>query len=184
MTVAVAEHIAELAGQVPAPAKDVKINLKNALKSTALTPEQAYGIALACAYNESNEALVLALIADGREKVELSDAVIEDAQAAAALMSMNNVYYRFRHMIGKEVYEQKPARLRMTRLAKPATDKVSFELFSIAVSAINGCEMCIQSHEATLVDHGASEDAIHDAVRIAAIIRSASVSLKIAAFSG
>lgn len=173
------ETVADLAGQLFASAKDVKLNLKGAFKSTHLSDAQTYGIALACAYNESYQPLIEAIKGDGLAAGALDEAHIEDAQAAAALMSMNNVYYRFRHMMGKESYDNMPARLRMTRMAKLSTDKVTFELFSIAVSAINGCEMCLKSHEATLTQHGASEDAIHEAVRIAAIIRSAAVSLQI-----
>ena len=56
--------------------------------------------------------------------------MVEDAVAAAALMAMNNVYYRFRHLIGKPSYGDQPARLRMNRLVKPAASKVDFELFS------------------------------------------------------
>jgi alkyl hydroperoxide reductase subunit D len=178
MSATAVETINDLAGQLVAPAKDVKLNLKGAFKSSHLSAAQAYGIALACAYNEGYAPLIEAIKGDGFAAGALDEAHIEDAQAAAALMSMNNVYYRFRHMIGKESYENMQARLRMTRMAKLTTDKVTFELFSIAVSAINGCEMCLQSHEATLVQHGASEEAIHDAIRIAAIIRSAAVSLK------
>jgi len=104
--------------------------------------------------------------------------------AAAALMAMNNVYYRFRHFIGKETYSQKPARLRMNRLVKPATQRVDFELFSLAVSAINGCETCVQSHEKVVIEGGLSEDQVHDAVRIAAVVQAAAVSLEMATISG
>lgn len=178
MTTATMETVNDLAGKLVASAKDVKLNLKGAFKSSYLSETQTYGIALACAYNEGYQPLIEAIKGDGLAAGVLDEAVIEDAQAAAALMSMNNVYYRFRHMMGKESYNNMPARLRMTRMAKLSSDKVTFELFSIAVSAINGCEMCLQSHEATLIQHGASEDAIHDAIRIAAIIRSAAVSFK------
>jgi alkyl hydroperoxide reductase subunit D len=107
-------------------------------------------------------------------------ATLEDAKAAAALMSMNNVYYRFRHMVGKPSYADKPARLRMNRLVKPATNKADFELFSLAVSAINGCENCVRAHEDTVTKHGLSEDQVNDAVRIAATIHAAAVALEIA----
>ena len=91
---------------------------------------------------------------------------------------MNNVYYRFRHLVGKPSYGEKPARLRMNRLAKPATSKVDFELFSLAVSAINGCETCIQAHEKVVLEGGLTEDQVHDAVRIAATIHAAAVALE------
>ncbi len=110
--------------------------------------------------------------------VKVEAAVIDDGIAAAALMGMNNVFYRFRHMIGKPSYETKPARLRMQRIAKPATNKADFELFCLAVSAINGCEACVRSHEHVVVEGGLSEDNVHDAVRIAAVIHAAAVALE------
>jgi alkyl hydroperoxide reductase subunit D len=93
-------------------------------------------------------------------------------------MAMNNVYYRFRHMVAKPAYAQKPARLRMNRLAKPATTKADLELFSLAASAINGCEICVQSHEKAALEAGLTEDNVHDAVRIAATIHAAAVALE------
>jgi alkyl hydroperoxide reductase subunit D len=101
--------------------------------------------------------------------------------AAASLMAMNNIFYRFRHMIGKEEYSQKPARLRMQRIAKPATNKADFELFCLAVSAINGCEACVRSHEVVVVEGGLTEDHVLDAVRIASVVHAAAVSLELPA---
>ena len=106
--------------------------------------------------------------------------MVEDALAAAALMAMNNVYYRFRHLVGKPSYAQKPARLRMNRMAQPATNKADFELFCLAVSAINGCETCIRAHEQVVLEGGLTEEQVHDAVRIAATVHAAAVALEIA----
>ena len=103
--------------------------------------------------------------------------VVDDAKAAA-IMAMNNVYYRFRHMVGKPIYSEKPAGLRMNRLVQPATNKVDFELFSLAVSAINGCEMCIRAHEKAVIDGGLTPDHVNDAVRIAATMEAAAVALE------
>jgi len=94
-------------------------------------------------------------------------------------MAMNNVYYRFRHMVGKPIYSEKPAGLRMNRLVQPATNKVDFELFCLAVSAINGCEACIRSHEAVVLQGGLSEEQVHDAIRIAAVVNAASVAIEL-----
>ena len=105
-------------------------------------------------------------------------AVVEDARAAAALMAMNNVYYRFRHMVGKPVYGEKPAGLRMNRLMQPATSRTDFELMALAVSAINGCEMCVRAHEKTVTAGGLTPDRVNDAVRIAATIYAAAVALE------
>ena len=111
---------------------------------------------------------------------QVDAAVVDDAVAAAVLMAMNNVYYRFRHLVGEAELLEKPARLRMNRLAKPATSKADFELFSLAASAINGCETCMQAHERVVVQGGLTEDQVHDAVRIAATINATAVSLEVA----
>jgi alkyl hydroperoxide reductase subunit D len=91
---------------------------------------------------------------------------------------MNNVYYRFRHQVGKPGYSQKPARLRMQRIAQPLTNKLDFELFCLAVSAINGCEACVKAHEQAVVDGGLGEEHVHDAVRIAGVVHAAAVALE------
>ncbi len=165
---------------LPEPARDIKVNLQTVLQpGGALTPAQRWGVAVATAAAARNATLGDALLRDAAAEVDA--AVIEDALAAAALMAMNNVYYRFRHMIGKASYSEKPARLRMQRLVKPATNKVDFELFSLAVSAVNGCEACVRSHEQVVLQGGLTEDAVHDAVRIAAVVHAAAVALELPA---
>ena len=175
------DRIEQLRQMLPEPARDIKLNLQSVFQQSSLTPAQVWGTAVASAAASRNPDLAAAVLADARGQVE--DAVISDALAAAALMSMNNVYYRFRHMIGKESYSQKPARLRMNWIGKPAASKVDFELFCLAVSAINGCEMCVRSHEEVVVNGGLSEDSVHDAVRIASTINAAAVSLEIGALA-
>ncbi len=165
---------------LPEPARDTKLNLQAVLGPGApgtLTAAQRWGVAVATAAAARNEALRDAILRDAAAEVDA--AVIDDALAAASLMAMNNVYYRFRHMIGKPSYSEKPARLRMNRIVKPATNKVDFELFSLAVSAVNGCELCVRSHEQVVTQGGLSEDAVHDAVRIAAVVHAAAVSLEL-----
>jgi alkyl hydroperoxide reductase subunit D len=160
---------------LPAFASDIKLNLQSVMTSTALTPAQSWGVAVATAAAARNPALRDAVIAEARRALDgaAGDAVVEDALAAATIMAMNNVYYRFRHLVGKESYSTKPPRLRMNRIGKVATSKADFELFSLAVSAINNCEMCVRSHEKVVVDHGIGEDAVHDAIRIAATMNAA-----------
>ena len=92
-------------------------------------------------------------------------------------MAMNNVYYRIRHLVGKPDYGSKPARLRMNRRAQPATNRIDLELFALAVSAISGCEACVQAHERTVIAGGLSTDQVHDAVRLAATIVAVAVAL-------
>jgi len=166
-----------LRDSISEPARDIKLNLQNVLQAESLTAAQRWGVAIASAVAARTPRLRDALIDDARA-AGVDEAVIDDALAAASLMAMNNVFYRFRHMVAKESYTQKPARLRMQRIAKPATNKADFELFCLAVSAINGCEMCIRSHEEEVM-HGLSDDQVHDAVRIAATINAAAVALEL-----
>jgi lipoyl-dependent peroxiredoxin subunit D len=166
-----------LRAQIPDPARDLKLNLQAVLQPGTLSTAQRWGVAIASAVASRNPRLRDAIISDARAEVEAS--VVEDALAAAALMAMNNVYYRFRHLVEKPSYSQKPARLRMNRLAKPAGSKVDFELFSLAVSAINGCGTCMQAHEKVVLEGGLTEDHVHDAVRIAATVNGAAVALEL-----
>jgi len=165
--------------EIPELARDIKLNLQAVLSQTSLSPEQTWGVAVASAIASRNPHLRQVVIAEAETKVPAP--VLEDAAAAAALMAMNNVYYRFRHLVGKPAYSEKPARLRMNRMVKPASNKVDFELFSLAVSAINGCGTCMEAHERVVTEGGLSEDQVHDAVRIAATIHAAAVSLEIGA---
>jgi alkyl hydroperoxide reductase subunit D len=170
------EHVKLLASSIPDAGKDIRLNLQSVLGDGSLNAEQRLGIALACAHVARNRDLLEALL---RDATDLDPAWTEDAKAAAALMAMNNVFYRFRHMIGKESYSALPARLRMQRLAQPQTSKLDFELMCIAVSAIHGCEMCVRSHEHSLIQLGASEAQVFDAVRIASVVFAASVALNL-----
>jgi alkyl hydroperoxide reductase subunit D len=170
-------QIEELRSRLPEPAKDVKLNLQSVFQASSLTPQQLWGTAVASAIAARNPELQKAVLADAGAQIDAS--VLADAQAAAALMSMNNVYYRFRHMVGKESYSQKPARLRMNWIGKPLGNKADFELFCLAVSAINGCEMCVQAHEKVVTEAGLTEDQVHDAVRVAATVHAAAVSLEL-----
>ena len=167
----------KLRAAIPDAAKDIKLNLQSVLQGGTLSTAQRFGVAIASAVASRSPALRDALIADAR--AEVGAAVIDDALAAASLMAMNNVYYRFRHLIGKPSYGEKPARLRMNRLVKPATNKIDFELISLAVSAINGCETCMLAHEKVVLEGGLTEDQVHDAVRVAATIHAAAVALEL-----
>ncbi|MFM8495614.1 MAG: carboxymuconolactone decarboxylase family protein, partial [Planctomycetia bacterium] len=154
--------------------KDIRLNLSSVLTGENLQPAQALGIALASARFVRSQPVVAALDSDIRAGLgDAAAAVISDAIAAAGLMAMNTVYYRFRHMLGKESYEARSPRLRMSRMVQPATTKADFELMSLACAALAGCELCIKNHEASLVHLGVSEEACHDAVRIAAVINAA-----------
>jgi alkyl hydroperoxide reductase subunit D len=169
------EAIDQLRERMPPFAKDVQLNLSSVLQGGALSDDQRWGVSVACAVAAGEPTLREAVMEDAA--VVVGEAVIDDARAAAVLMAMNNVYYRFRHMVEKDSYRTRPARLRMNRMAQPKTDKATFELMCLAVSAINGCESCVRSHEHAVLEGGLTEDHVHDAVRIAAVIRAAAVVL-------
>lgn len=167
-----------LRDELPDELRDIRLNLSSVLVGENLSPSQALGVAIAAARFVRCGRLVDALASD--IKAGLGDpaaALISDAFASAGLMAMNTVYYRFRHMLGKESYEARPPRLRMSRMAQPATTKTDFELMSLGCAALAGCELCIKNHEASLLHLGASEDACHDAVRIAAVVNAAACGL-------
>ncbi len=170
-------RIEALRDTISEPARDIKLNMQSVLQPGTLTPAQRWGVAIASAVAARNTALRDAIISDAQAEVGME--VIDDALAAAALMAMNNVYYRFRHLVGKPSYSQMPARLRMQRIAKPVTNKADFELFCLVVSAINACEMCIRSLEEVVLKGGISEEQVHDAVRIAATINAAAMALEL-----
>jgi alkyl hydroperoxide reductase subunit D len=160
---------------LPDVAKDIRLNLDSVLRTTSLSVAQRWGVALASALAVRQPRLTAAILESTTAATDQS--VVDDAAAAAVLMGMNNVFYRFRHMIDKETYSTRPARLRMNRLVRPATNRADFELFSLAVSAINGCESCVRAHEKAVLDGGLTEEHVHDAIRIAATIHAAAVAL-------
>ena len=106
-------------------------------------------------------------VAEGASEAEIAEAV-----GCASLLSANNVFYRFRHFVNKEKYNEIPARVKMNIMARPVGGKEFFELMSLAVSAVNGCEMCVKSHENSLMELGSKEERVFEAVRLAAVITS------------
>ena len=170
------EALETLRTALPDAARDIRLNIQSVLKDGALSEPQRWGVAVASAIAARNPRLRQAVLAAAASAVDA--AVVEDARAAVALMAMNNVYYRFRHMVGKPGYAEMRAGLRMNRLAQPATNRADLELFSLAVSVINGCEMCVRAHEKAVTDTGLTAEHVNDAVRIAATLYAAAVSLE------
>ena len=171
--------IASLKSRLPAFAKDVSLNLSSIGEDDSLTTQQKYGLMVACGHATRNPDVAQAMEAEAAP--HLAPAALDAARAAATIMAMNNIYYRFLHLASNEEYKSMPARLRMNVIGKPGVDKVDFELWSLAVSAINGCGMCIDSHEKVLREHGVPASAVQTAVRFAAVIQSAAVALEAAA---
>ncbi len=162
---------------LPDYARDTRLNLGSLITITSMTPQQLWGTAISAAAACRNATLLQAVQAEAAQHI--SAEAITAAKLAASLMAMNNIYYRFTHVVGKDAYRSMPARLRMTAMANPGVDKLDFELWALAVSAINGCGMCMESHEHEVVSKGAGQDMVQDAVRIAAILHAAAVTLEI-----
>ncbi|GAB4093685.1 carboxymuconolactone decarboxylase family protein [Flaviaesturariibacter terrae] len=151
--------------------RDLKINVSTALAAESLGAKTASLIGLAVAVNEGHEGLQSAFRARALES-GATEAEAAEVLACTSLMNTNNVYYRFRHFMHEEFYDKAPAGIRMSIMASPVLGKELFELISLAISAVNGCELCVTSHEKTLVGHGTEKLRIHDAVRLAAVLKS------------
>ena len=160
--------------QLPDYAKDVKLNLSTLFSETdtaGLSMAQIAGTALACAYATKNQTVVAVVLELAKQY--LDEAGISGAKAAATIMAMNNIYYRAIHIMTDHEYSKMPAKLRMNIIGNPGIEKNDFELYSFAVSAINGCGMCLDAHNNTLQKHNISKETIQHSLRIAAIINSA-----------
>ena len=168
--------IEALKERLPDYARDLKLNLSSIVTEPGLTEQQRWGSLLAAALASRNAEVIKAVGTDAAAR--LSPEAIAAAKTAAALMAMNNIYYRFLHLVAKEDYKTMPARLRMNALAKPGVDKADFELWALAVSAINGCGMCLEAHEHEVRKAGLDTTAIQNAVRIAAVIHAVAATLE------
>jgi alkyl hydroperoxide reductase subunit D len=160
----------DLRQSLPAYAKDLSLNLSSLVNETVLNDQQTWGALLASAYAIGEPDLIRAVEASAQLSPEAANA----AKAAAAIMGMNNVYYRSLHLMKNQEYRTLPARLRMNIIANPGAPKADFELWCTAVSAINGCGMCLDSHEEELRKHGVPTQAIQAALRIAAVVNAVS----------
>ena len=161
---------------LPNYAKDLKLNYSTLVRQNAeVAPQRLWGAVVASAVATRNAELTEAALAEGAK--QLSPQALEAAKSAAAVMGMNNIYYRFLHLSSNEKYGTIPAKLRMNVLRTHGVDPVDFELWSLAVSAINGCGRCVDSHEKVVREKGVSEEEILSIVRIAAVIHAIGVVL-------
>lgn len=158
---------------LPAYAKDLSLNLSTLAGETTLNDQQKWGAFVASAHAVGQRAVVRALEA-GATEAGLSPEALTAAKAAAAIMGMNNVYYRAIHLISNPEYRTLPARLRMNIIANPGVEKVDFDLWSVAVSAINGCGACLDSHEAELKKANVPAQQVQTALRIGAVVNAVS----------
>lgn len=151
--------------------KDLKINVGNALHNNQhFSKKEACLLALAVAINEKFQLLQESFTNIARSE-GATDAEIAEVAACTSLMNTNNVFYRFRHFMGKDFYNNQPAGIKMSLMMNPVLGKEFFELLSLVVSSINGCEMCVTSHEQSVLQHGSSEARVFEAVKVGAIIK-------------
>jgi len=160
--------LTELIETVPSYAKDLKLNFSSITQQAELNPQQTWGTVAASAVASRNPELIQAAL--GEAASHLSPQSLEAAKGAAAIMGMNNIYYRFLHLAANQKYRTLPARLRMNIIRSHGVDPLDFELWCTAVSAINGCGACVDAHEKVLREKGVNEEAVLAAVRIASVV--------------
>ncbi len=166
-------------------AKDIRLNLGSVLTEEGapdLTLNQIYGIALASAYCTRNEAIVKAVKITATSI--LSEGELHAAKSAATIMAMNNIYYRFTHLVNDKEFSTMPAKLRMNVIGSPGIPKSDFEMYCLAVSAINGCGMCMDAHVHEIIKAGVTKLAVQSCIRIASVINAAAQGQSIAEIDG
>ena len=167
-------NLDQLKAIFPDYAKDIRLNISKILSedgSEGLNQSQVAGVALASAFSTKSPSFVK-LIEDTVAN-ELDDSHHQAAKLAASLMAMNNIYYRFAHLVKDDTFSQLPAGLRMQGIANPGIDKLDFEMYSLAISAINGCGMCMDSHTSALMSQGLKHEGVQSVIRIASVIHAA-----------
>ncbi len=150
--------------------RDLKINTLNAFKFQNLSEKESTLIFLSVAINQNN-ALLISKLTEKAKALGVNEQEIAEVFSLVSLLNINNVYYRFRHFIEKEYYNLANPGIKMTIMLNPLLGKELFELLSLCVSALNGCEMCVKSHEQSVIQHGATQEKIHDAIRATSIAK-------------
>lgn len=171
------EKVVEL---IPDYAKDLRLNLTSVLRQTELTEQQLWGTVVACTMASRNGLLIEELLPEA--KSHLAPEAYFAAKSAAAIMGMNNIYYRFGHLASNPKYGDMPARLRMNVIRTHGSSPVDFELWCLAVSAIHGCGVCVDSHERVLREKGVGEEAVIASVRVASVLHAAALVLNTESF--
>jgi len=154
--------------------KDLKVNISNAFRYETLSAKESALLALSVAINEKTKQLEEAFLTKSRQ-AGATEAEISETYACVSLLNVNNVFYRFRHFTQKEFYTSTPAGIKMTIMANPLLGKEFFELMSLTVSALNGCELCVNAHEESLLKLGTSQQRIYDAVRLTSNLKGLTV---------
>lgn len=160
-----------LTQSIPPFANDIKINMGNLLNATILNDKQKALLAASLLLNDKKEEDFNAVVTLGN----LNETEKTAAQKAFAIMNMNNVYYRFLHSVENHEYEKMPARLRMQAIGNHGIESIDFELMALAISAVNGCGRCMDSHEKVLKQKGVSAEIIQETIKFAAVLHARNV---------
>ncbi|PZO86879.1 MAG: alkyl hydroperoxide reductase [Micavibrio aeruginosavorus] len=160
---------------IPDYAKDIKLNISALANEEVLSAQQFWGCMVACALTGGNDIVIRNVVSEA--SAQLSAEALNAAKAAASIMAMNNVYYKFVGMSANAEYKTMPAKLRMNVIGNPGVDKGDFELWSLAVSAMNGCKFCVDAHEGQLKAHNIDSAMVQTAVRVASVMAAASAVL-------
>jgi alkyl hydroperoxide reductase subunit D len=172
----------ELKSALPDYAKDLRLNLGSVIGNSGLPQQQLWGTVLACAIASRSPRVLAELEPEAKDN--LKPEAYAAAKAAAAIMAMNNVFYRTRHLLSDPEYGTMRAGLRMNVIGNPGVEKTHFELWSLAVSAINGCGTCLDSHEQVLRKAGVDRETIQEAFKIAAVLQAVGATLDAEAVIG
>lgn len=162
----------ELVAALPA---DLRRSWDSVFGDSPLTDAQLWGAALAAAIVARDPGVIAAIGTEASKRMSTDD--IAAARSAAALMAMTNIYYRAKHLLGDDAYQAMPARLSMKTTARPSADRLDFEVWALAASAVLGCADCLRVHEAKLRAAGGTRETAHEALRVAAVVHAAAVVL-------
>lgn len=169
-----------LIDSLPSFAKDLRLNFSSLVRNNSeLSTQQLWGTAVVSAIATRNSTLTAAVLADAQQNLSAQE--LEATKAIAAVMGMNNIWYRFHHLSSNPKYAEMPARLRMTALRGHNVEEIDAEFWALAVSTINGCGKCVDAHERTVREKGASEELITAGVRVASVIHAIGVVLDLVA---
>jgi len=169
--------ITNILEKLPNYAKDINLNYSSLISNhSIMTENQFYGSLMVAAITSRNLELNTAIKEFVTDKI--SEETMHEVNTAATLMAMNNIYYRFTHLVENPEYSKMPAGLRMNAM-REINNKVDFELFSLVASSITGCGLCVSSHEKTLVAHGLSKEVIQMSIKIASVIHAIAIASEI-----
>ena len=170
-------NIETILNAIPDYAQDIKLNLSSVLNNhSGLTEVQFAGSILVATIATKNTILSKHIHQALSDALQVEE--INAAHAAATIMAMTNIYYRFQDLVSDPSYATMPAGLRMNILRSPGVPQIDFEMWSLVASVINGCHKCVTAHEQQIVKHGIAKESVQLLAKIAAVIHAlASVQL-------